>query len=162
MKTIFGKLSRFVLGVNKKELENKQMRYLKSVAKKNKTKLNTRNLYSFIDTIKNKHLLKEISVFSKETTVFTSNNKSKDAYDFFTIFTKSKPFMRDNIMMLKDKNWKIIFEKNDFVFVVERDSKPSEFELDALSTDVLKHIDKIFVEEKKVYEKIYNKIENWV
>lgn len=157
MNITFGKIVRIVLGFDNTEIPEKQVKYLSDIAKTKKDNvINEENLSRFIETLKEKHELEEISVFRKGIVIFSSETddleKTTKIYD---LFEKSKIFMDKKLMLIKDKKWICTFEKEGFIFVIKKLSKLNEVEINAITYDTLKRLDKILLEERNLLENAY-------
>jgi hypothetical protein len=84
MKLNIGKVIKIVLGIDDTELPEKQIKYLSDIANTKKNKcINEEHLVVFIESLRDKHDLEEISIFRKGVVIFSSekeelekNNKS--------------------------------------------------------------------------------------
>jgi len=157
MRTFIGRAIRNILGIDDTELPNGQLKYIKDMSQKYMhLKINEENLIYFLETLKEKHGLEEISLFRKGTAIFSSEQEElSKATDFYELFNKTRHMIDKKLMMIKDKLWVTIFEKENFVFVVKCHVKLSEIELNAITSDVIKNLDKVLLEEKNVLENPY-------
>ena len=152
-----GTIARSILGIDDTELPENQVRYLKDISKTEIiTKVNEENLCFFIDSIKDKHGIEEISLFRKGIAIFSSEeNHLENINSLYKLFEDSKNMMQKKILMLKDQLWITISEKESFVFIIKKHVKMSEIEINAVSGDILKNLDRIILEEKHLMDSAY-------
>lgn len=157
MNITFGRFVRVILGFDNTEIPEKQVKYLSDIAKTRKDQIiNEENLAVFIETLKDKHEIEDVSVFRKGMIIFSSENDDFDKINkVYELFEKTKSIMDKKLLMIKDKHWICVFEKEGFTFVVKKLTKLSEIELNAITYDTLKRLDKILLEEKSMLENSY-------
>lgn len=158
MASFLKKFAKIILGIDDTELPVAQYNYLKDVSENGKsTRVNEENMYLFIESLKEKHDLTNISLFRRGIPIFSSDidnlEKTTKLHD---LYNSNKKHINDKMIMLKDKNWVTIYERDEFVFVVKRDSRLNEFEMNAISFDVLKNLDNVLIVEKNMIDNLYN------
>jgi len=156
MRHIIGTTVRRILGIDDTQQPESQVRYLKDVSKSNKQiSVSQENLFTFIDSVKDKHGIEEISLFRKGNAIFSSEDDLENVTTLYETFERTRPLMDKRLLMLKDKYWVTIYEKQEFIFIIKRFVKMNEIELNALTSDILKNLDHVLLEERNIMESIY-------
>ena len=80
-----------ILGIDDTELPNGQIKYLKDVASNKEVfKINTKNLFLFIEDVVKKHQLENIVLFKKGVSVFASDPNITQAIEIHDLYRKAK------------------------------------------------------------------------
>ena len=156
MKKIVGRFVRAVLGIDSTEIPTAQINYLRDVASNRiNFNINKENLIAFMDSLKDKHDIEELTLFKKGVAIFSSEEDLESVTVLNELFERTKPLTEENLLMLKDKLWITIYEREQFVFIIKKFVKLSQIEINALTLDVLKNLDNVLLEEKQIMETIY-------
>lgn len=138
--SLVSKIARFLLGIDDTEssLQEFFVKDLSRTQKRTITKIDSRHLIAFIETLLQKHDLLELSVLNNRQMIFSSPDCiEKDVLKYYDFFENVKWDIGEKILMMKDNPWIAIFEKENFVFVTKKEIKLSEIEINAIAHDVL-------------------------
>ncbi len=160
MKLNIGKVIKIVLGIDDTELPEKQIKYLSDIANTKKNKcINEEHLVVFIESLRDKHDLEEISIFRKGVVIFSSEKEELEKItNLYNFFEKSKAMFDKKLIMIKNSFWITLYEREGFTFVIKKWTKLNEVEVNAITYDVLTRLDKILLEERNIIANSYNLI----
>jgi hypothetical protein len=138
--TVFRKISRYILGFDDTQ-HSEQEAFIKDLYSSQKhafKELSRKQVTDFLDSLIKKHDLIDFGlVQDKQIILSTENFNKKDILKFYEFFDNIKDSLKDRIVLLRDNPWIGMFEKDKFVFVTKKEVKLSEFEINAITHDVL-------------------------
>lgn len=138
--TFFKKIAKFILDIDDTETSDQELflKDLYSTQKDTVKPLDKKHIASFIKSLMEKHDILEFGLMKNKQIIAASKEFNKeDMLKFYVFFESIKGNIKDRIILLRDNPWINIFEKEGLVFLIKKDVKLTEFEINAIAYDVL-------------------------
>ncbi len=136
-----------ILDVDDTSLPKNHLALLNDFKKKFEFNSTPKNINEFLDLLRKKHLVDSISVASTDGSLISSSNghgltESLTGSALFNYLKSELP--KSEVMLIKEKNWFMVFHWSQKLFIVRSPSNLSPIELQVLAKEVEE-----FIEENK-------------